>query len=194
LTYEELMGSIEATAAERMLEMKTKAAAEAEGIGKAAWEKAAGIQEEVMDQAKKKVAAEREKMLARVRAEARLVLLKSRHEVADRAFLEVEERVRAARASPSSRLTTRRLAEEALGLSGGTDLVLHVDSRDTSLFGDILRDLGKNCEILADIETAGGLTITTRDGRFLVTNTLESRLSRARDLMKGEVFSILYGG
>ena len=33
-----------------------------------------------------------------------------------------------------------------------------------------------------------------RDGRFLVTNTLESRLDRARDLLKGEIFSTLGGG
>ena len=194
MTYEELMGSIEAAAAGRMREMKEKAAAEAEGIRKAAGVKAAGIREEVMEGARKKVEAEREKMMARVREEVRLELLKRRHEVADRAFSGVRDRVLAARASPSYRRTAMRLAEEAFGLAGGTDLVLHVDPGDASLFGGILGDLRKNCEIVADIESAGGLTVTSRDGRFLVANTLESRLSRARDLLKSEVFSILYGG
>jgi vacuolar-type H+-ATPase subunit E/Vma4 len=177
-----------------MREMKEKAAAEAEGIRKTAGEKAAGIREEVMAQAKKKLGAEREKMQARVREEARLDLLKRRNEVADRAFLEATDRVLASRASPSYRLIARRLAEEALGLAGGTDLVFHVDPRDEALFRGILTDLGRNCEIVADIESAGGLTVASRDGRFLVMNTLESRLSRARDLKKGEVFSVLYGG
>ena len=194
MTYDELMGSIESAAAERMRDMKEKAAAEAEGIRKDAVVKGAGIREEVMAQARKKVEADREKMLAQVRVEARLELLKRRNEVADRAFLEVKERVLAARASPSYRLTATRLAAEAFGLAGGTDLVLHVDPGDKQLFEGILGDLRKNCEIVADIESAGGLTVTSRDGRFLVTNTLESRLSRARDLMKGEVFSVLYGG
>jgi len=194
LTYKELMGSIESAAAERMREMKEKAAAEAEGIRKAAGVKAAGIREEVMSQAKKKVEAEREKMLARVREEARLELLRRRHEVAELAFSRVRERVQAARASPSYRLTARRLTEEAIGLAGGKDLVLHVDPGDRALFEGILRDLQKNCEIVADIESTGGLMVTSRDGWFRVANTFESRISRARDLMKGEVFSLLTGG
>ncbi len=194
LTYKELMGSIESAAAERMREMKEKAAAEAEGIRKAAGVKAAGLREEVMAQAKKKVEAEREKMMARVREEARLELLRRRHEVANLAFSGVQQRVLAARASPSYRLTARRLAEEAIGLAGGKDLVLHVDPGDKALFEGILRDLERNCEIVADIGTAGGLAVTTRDGRFRVTNTFESRISRARELMKGEVFSLLSGG
>ena len=132
--------------------------------------------------------------MSRVREEARLELLRCKNQVADRAFLEVRERVLAARASPSYRLTATRLAEEAFGLTGGTDLVLHVDPRDKTLFEGILGDLRKNCEIVADIESAGGLTVTSRDGRFLVTNTLEARLSQARDLLKSKVFSVLYGG
>ena len=194
MTYEELMASIEATAAERMREMKEKAAAEAEGIRKAARERASGLEEVALAQAKAKVEAERGKMVGRVREEVKLELLKRKQEVYLRAFQEAKDRILAARAAPGYRPAARRLAEETLGKVGGSDLVLHVDPRDKTLFEGILRDLQRNCEIVPDLEGAGGLTVTSRDGRFLVTNTLESRLSRARELLKGEVFSILYGG
>jgi vacuolar-type H+-ATPase subunit E/Vma4 len=194
LTYDELMASIEATANERMQEMKVKSAAEAEGIRKAATEKAAEIESEAMVQAKKRVEAERGKLVARVRGEVKLELLRRKQEVSDRAFQEARERILAARSAPGYRLTARRLAEEAIRQAGESDLVFHVDPRDRPLFEGILGDLHRNCEIVTDLETAGGLTVTTNSGRFVVTNTLESRLSRARELLKGEVFSILYGG
>ena len=194
MTYEELMASIEATASDRMREMKEKAATEAEGIRKSATERAAGFREEAMVRAKKKIEAEREKMIGRVREDAKLELLKQKQGVSLQALQEARDRVLAARSSPDYPRILRRLAEEALGLVGGSDLVLHVDPRDKILLEKILRDLQRNSEVVADLESAGGLTIASRDGRFLVTNTLESRLSRARELLKGEVFSILYGG
>jgi len=193
LTYEELMASIETTANERMREMREKAAREADGIRKAATERAAGIEEEAMSGARKKAEAEREKRVARVRGEVKLEFLRRKQEVSDRAFQEAGEKILAARSSSGYRLAARRLAEEALGQVGGSDPVLHVDPRDRTLLEGILGDLRRNCEIVTDLPSAGGLVVMSKDGRFVVNNTLESRLSRARELLKGEVFTILYG-
>ena len=194
MTYDELMRSIDTAAAERKRELGEKAVAEAEAIRKAAVERAGGFRTEAMARAERKVAAEREMMLSRVRQEVKLELLKRRNELAERAFDTAHGRILALRASPLYRDVVKRLAVEAIGLAGGTDPVFHVDPRDRSLFEGILRELGRNSEVATDIETAGGITITSRDGKILVTNTLESRLARARDLLKGEVFSTLGGG
>jgi vacuolar-type H+-ATPase subunit E/Vma4 len=51
----------------------------------------------------------------------------------------------------------------------------------------------RNCEVVANLTTLGGLNATTVDERLMVFNTLESRLERARDLMKREIMSTLYG-
>ena len=194
MTYEELMASIDAAAAERKREIGEKARAEAEGIRKEALGRAASLRGEAMALAERRVAAEREMMLSRVRQEVKLELLKRKNGIADRAFRAARDRMLALRGSSSYRGIARRLTEEAIGLAGGTDLVFHVDPRDRALFEGILADLGRNSEIATDIETAGGLAVSSRDGRFLVTNTLESRLDRARDLLKGEIFSTLGGG
>ena len=194
MTYEELLGSIEAAAAERKRELREKAVLESEGIRRAAGVRAAGMREEAMARAREKAAAERARMLGLAREEARMDLLKRRNELFGRAFAAVEVQVRSLRGSPSERPVARRLAGEALGLAGGSDLLVHVDPRDRALFEGILGELGRNCEIATDINGAGGLVVTSRDGRFLVTNTLESRLLRARALLKEEVFSLLSGG
>lgn len=194
MTYDELMRSIDTAAAERKRELGEKAAHEAEGIRKEALGRAAGIRGEVMARAERKVATEREMELSRVRQEVKLELLKLRNELAGRAFEAARGRILALRASPSYRGIAKRLLGEAIGLAGGTDLIFHVDPRDRELFQGILGDLGRNSEIATDIETAGGLIVTSRDGRFVVTNTLESRFIRARDLLKGEISSILSRG
>jgi len=194
VTYEELMKSIDRAAGERKREMQEKAAAEAESIRRDAREEAVKVREEAMARAREKVAAEKERQMGRAREEARLELLRLRNEVFSRAFGAAGERVQAMRSSPSYPAVARRLAGEAIGLAGGSALVLHVDPRDRALFEDILADLGRNCDVAADLEGSGGLTVTTRDGKLLVTNTLDSRLSRAREVLKGEIFSILYGG
>jgi V/A-type H+/Na+-transporting ATPase subunit E len=194
LTYEELMASIDATAAERKREIIEQAKTEAEKIQKAALARAAAIREEALTETKRRLAQERQKALGQVREEGKIEILRRRNGIADRAFEAAGSRVLALRASADYRGVARRLTEEAIGLAGGGDLVLHVDPGDKALFEGILRDLGRNCDVAADLPGAGGLTVTSRDGKILVTNTLESRLFRAREILKGEVFDRLSGG
>ena len=188
------MRSIETAAGERKREILTQAAAEAEKIRKAASERAAAIREEGMTEAKRRLAQDRERALGQVREEGRMELLDRKNRIADRAFEAAGRKVLALRESPGYRDVAKHLTDEAIGLAGGKDLVLHVDPRDRPLFEGIIRELGSNCDLVTDRAGAGGLTVTSRDGRVLVTNTLESRLSRARDILKGEVFALLSGG
>jgi vacuolar-type H+-ATPase subunit E/Vma4 len=58
----------------------------------------------------------------------------------------------------------------------------------------VLKDLGANYEVIPDLHSAGGLIANTKDETFLISNTIESRLERARELLRPEVFTILYGG
>jgi V/A-type H+-transporting ATPase subunit E len=194
VTYDELMRSIETAAGERKREILAQAAAETGKIREAASARAAAIREEGMTEAKRRLAQERERALGQVREEGRMELLNRKNRIADRAFEAAGMKVLALRESPGYRAVARHLAEEATGLAGGKDLVLHVDPRDRALFEGIIQELGRNCDLATDRTGAGGLTVTTRDGRILVTNTLESRLSRAREILKGEVFDLLSGG
>jgi V/A-type H+/Na+-transporting ATPase subunit E len=188
------MRSIETAAGERKREILAQATAEAEKIRSAARARAGEIREEVMAEARGRLARERERMLGRAREEMKLELLRRRNGVGDRAFAAAGERIQVLRASPSYPAVARRLAEEAIGLAGQEHLVLHVDPRDRAIYEGVLRDLGRNCDVAGDLPGAGGLSVSSRDGKILVTNTLESRLFRARELFRGEVFDLLAGG
>ncbi|OPY25836.1 MAG: V-type proton ATPase subunit E [Methanocella sp. PtaU1.Bin125] len=86
-----------------------------------------------------------------------------------------------------------RLLSEALGELGDGDPVLHIDPRDEEICRALLAGMGLHCEISPDLQTDGGLNASTRDGMVLISNTVESRLARAKDRLKLDVFSLLYG-
>jgi len=49
------------------------------------------------------------------------------------------------------------------------------------------------CNIQSDIESIGGLCVSSSDEKITVLNTIESRVERARELLKQEIFGVLYG-
>jgi vacuolar-type H+-ATPase subunit E/Vma4 len=45
-----------------------------------------------------------------------------------------------------------------------------------------------------DLHSAGGLIASARDGMVVVSNTVESRLEKAKDSLKLEIFAALFSG
>lgn len=84
-----------------------------------------------------------------------------------------------------------RLTEEALGQAAG-DLTVHVDPRDRKLAESVLKKSGIAYNLVTDIKTEGGLTLTADGGRIAIDNTLESRSERARRFLKTEVAALLF--
>jgi vacuolar-type H+-ATPase subunit E/Vma4 len=85
------------------------------------------------------------------------------------------------------------LQEVVLELEG-EEIQLHIDKRDEDLCKKLLPELTLNCDVITDITTLGGLNAGTKDGRFIIFNTIESRFEKAKDLLKPEIFTTLYGG
>ena len=88
----------------------------------------------------------------------------------------------------------RKMVAETLHELEGEEIQLHIDKRDEALVKKLLPEFKINCEIVTDITCAGGLNAGTKDGRFIVFNTIESRFERAKVLLKREVYATLYGG
>jgi vacuolar-type H+-ATPase subunit E/Vma4 len=76
----------------------------------------------------------------------------------------------------------------------GKEIRLHIDKRDEDLCKKLLPELRLNCEIVTDITSAGGVNASTKDEKFIVFNTIESRFEKAKGVLKSEIFTILYGG
>jgi V/A-type H+-transporting ATPase subunit E len=83
------------------------------------------------------------------------------------------------------------LTSEALeGVDGEFDLL--VDPADEALGRDTLAKLGQRATVKPELETAGGVVVTTHGGRVARRNTLEDRLGKVRHVAQADVARILF--
>lgn len=82
--------------------------------------------------------------------------------------------------------------EAAAGLGTGRVIVeVHPDDRD--LATQVVRDLGLDAEVATAPGVSGGARVSTADRRFVVENTLASRIKRVRPVLASEVAQLLWG-
>jgi vacuolar-type H+-ATPase subunit E/Vma4 len=72
--------------------------------------------------------------------------------------------------------------------------IVHIDPRDEVLCRKTLSALGLSPEVRTDITTAGGVVAGLPDSSVIISNTVESRLERAKELKRREIHAILTGG
>ncbi len=81
-------------------------------------------------------------------------------------------------------------AEALAGIEG--DFEVLVDPADESLARDALAKLGREGSVKPELETAGGVVVTTHGGRVARRNTLEDRLGKVRHVAQADVAEILF--
>jgi V/A-type H+-transporting ATPase subunit E len=84
------------------------------------------------------------------------------------------------------------LREAAAGMGGRLIVEAHPDDRD--LVHQAAKELGLDAEVTAAADVQGGVRVATADRRFIVENTLRSRLERARPVLATDVAALLWGG
>jgi len=184
--------------------LEKESAAEIERILAEARERAAQITAEARRQAaehlqaarqrsegERKAALARAASSAQVRAAALVLQAKDRAlaEVFSRAEAELQ-RIQQDRARYAAALRAL-MREAAVGLSGRLVVEVHPDDRD--LARQIARDLGIDAEVAAAPDVSGGVRVATLDRRFVVENTLSSRIERVKPVLASEVAAVLWG-
>jgi len=76
---------------------------------------------------------------------------------------------------------------------GVESFVVHVDPRDEPLCKKTLSHLNLSPEIRADLVTTGGVVASLSDNSVVISNTVESRLQRAKELKRKDIHAILTG-
>ncbi|NMB78777.1 MAG: hypothetical protein GYA23_06740 [Methanomicrobiales archaeon] len=193
MAYEDLLKSVEESAQEKEQELRKKAAAAIGEMKDRASRQAATIRQAAVDEAKRSVAAERNKTLYLIRTENKELLIRTRETVFDQAFAQAEERLANLRADPEYPRIFHRLLAEAAETAGMDRCLVHTDPRDEELAKKAMADLHLNGEIRLDLETRGGVIITLHDGTVVIKNTIESRLERAREHNRHTIHAILSG-
>lgn len=193
MPYEELIEAVEVSAKEKISDLKEKTYREATEITKEAESKDESIRMRYLDAVNKAVEIERNEAIVKIKEETKMQLIRVKDEMYQKAFLKAKATLSSAREKANYKNSFRKMLKEAAAELAGEEIRLHIDKRDENICKKLLPELHLNCEIATDLTCAGGLNASTKDERFTVFNTIESRLERAKALMRSEIFTILYG-
>ncbi len=193
MAIDDLIKAVEVSSQERISEIQERSKAEADEIISEAQAKDLPIKKRFMEDATQSVAIQRNKILSEVREKSRMEVIKAKNEVFEKVFEEAVRNLGSIRQQPNYREILKVLLGEALGDLGSDGVILHIDKRDEALLKEILNEQRVSCEIITDLTSAGGLNAYSHDERFVVFNTLESRLKKAKEIYRPEMFSVLFG-
>ncbi|HOT03642.1 MAG TPA: V-type ATP synthase subunit E [Methanolinea sp.] len=193
MAIEELIRAVEVSAEERIKEIQERSHAEAEEMIREAKAKTGPMKSRYLEEAQKSVEHQRNRMLSLAREENRKKVIAAKNEILERAFEEASKALATIRSHPRYRNALATFINEVTGTLPAGDLILHVDPRDEAICREILRELKLDCEIISDLTCSGGVNASTRDERFLVLNTIEARIQRAKELYRPEISNILFG-
>jgi len=193
MNAEKFIEDIHAMACEEVDEILKKAEKDAACIIRDAEQKGKMIEQIHRDDAEKRIKSQKITVLFNVHSELKTRLNKEKYSVFESCFKDARDQLDGTRDREGYDALYKKLLLEAIQELDEPHPRIHIDVRDDSVCRDIIRELNVACEVLPDIESIGGLCISSPDEKTIVLNTLESRLERARELLKQEIFGILYG-
>jgi V/A-type H+/Na+-transporting ATPase subunit E len=193
MAYEDLLKSVEESAHDKELELRNREKAAVDEIKARAKKRAGEIRQAHLDEAGKSITTEKNKLLYLTKAENKELLIKVRETAFERAFAEAEAGLKGLRSDPKYPAVFLSLLKEAAGAMGGGAFIVHIDPRDEALCKKTLAALGLSSEIRSDITISGGVVASLPDSSVVISNTVESRLKRAKELKRKEIHAILTG-
>jgi vacuolar-type H+-ATPase subunit E/Vma4 len=192
-----------ATSSELVTLLEREAAAEREQILSDARSQADEVRAQAKREADEQLAATRARLeadakaaLVKAQSTAQLrtssLVLQAKEEEIARAFaaaeVELSKFIRDPQRYPAA---LRAFIEEGVrGLQGRA--VVTVSPADHVLVQDLVRHRGWDVTVQTDPAVQGGARVGSPDGRFVVTNTVASRLERARPALAAEVAKVLW--
>jgi V/A-type H+-transporting ATPase subunit E len=191
MAYEDLLRSVEESAQEKELALRKKAAAAIDEIRKRARTKAEAIGRTYIDEAKKSITTERNKLLFLTNVENKELLIRVKEHLFEKAFHEAEARLMGLRSDPKYPVVFEKLLREATSTITGETFSIHVDPRDEELCKNTHAALGISAEIRTDLATTGGVVVSLPGDSVVISNTVESRLRRSHDRLRIEIHTIL---
>lgn len=183
--------------------LEREAAAEREKILTEARAQAEAVVADARRQAEQLLAVHKERLeaearAARVRAEstghlrASSQVLQAKEEEIAQVFARAEtELARIPSDGQRYPAILRAFVDEALGGLDSAGVVI-VNPADQATVQALLKDRGSAITVRGDPAVVGGVKVASLDGRFVVTNTLASRLERARPLIAADVARVLW--
>jgi V/A-type H+-transporting ATPase subunit E len=194
MPFEDLIKAVQESAEEKIREIRERARIEADEILDEARSKEERIKQGGLDTAKHSLDIDKVRQVAALREAAKMQLAKKKEELYQRSFEAAEQKLDTLRQESSYAVVFRRLLEEALEeKQEGEGIVVHIDPRDELVCKHVLEELNVHLQVVPDLNSSGGVTIASADQTSSILNNLESRLRMAKEQLRAEVFSILFG-
>jgi vacuolar-type H+-ATPase subunit E/Vma4 len=183
--------------------LEREAAAERDGVLAEARAQAASIAADAQRQADETLAAHKERLEAEARGalvkaqstaqlRAAALVLRAKEEAIAAVFADAQaELARLVRDGQRYPAALRQFIAEALeGFPAGA--IVSVNPADQPVAQAVAKERGWKVTLQGDPGVQGGVRVAAADGRLVVTNTLASRLDRARPMLAAEVARILW--
>jgi V/A-type H+-transporting ATPase subunit E len=192
MALEDMLRALEEEGQAECDKIMSQAKAREKEILKEAKEEASVIKEAHMKKVKAALRSERARIISNATFYVKKEVLKAKEELIKECFNEAAKRLEVLRSSPQYEKIFADLAKEALANTEG-EVVVSVDKRDAKLAERVLGSLTRRYKLTTNLKCLGGLVVTTGDGRITFINTFDSRLAKARKLLRSEITSVLFG-
>jgi|Deesub1362A_J573_1020465.scaffolds.fasta_scaffold12771_3 V/A-type H+-transporting ATPase subunit E len=192
MALEDILKALEEEGENECRRIKEEAEAKAKTIVEEAKKKAKAFKEKEVEKAKVKASSDGARLInaARLRAKREIVYAKER--ILQRVKEEAKKKLISQREDKNYPEVLAKMIAESLDGITSDNVIVRVNTRDKELAEKLLRDYQVKAKVETDKGILGGLIVQSEDGRVTVTNTLESRLERAYELLKSEVIDLIF--
>lgn len=192
MALEHILKDMEEQAAENCRQIVKEAQERAEFILQEARDEAELIKAEAVKKATVNIDGEKARIVSGPKLQVKRELVKAKEEIIAHIFDSVSKELAGMSSSNGYAKVMGDLLDEALQGTNGT-VSVHVRKQDEPLARDLLAGRKGQCEVSGTLDGLGGVRVVSTDGRLAVDNTIESRLEKARRLLRPDVTKTLFG-
>ncbi len=190
---EDIMKALEEEGRLECEEILNRAKAQAQKILDDGKEEADKIKQEEIDKVAVTLVGEQAKILNTARLFVKREVIKAKEEEIEKVFTEAGKRLKEIKKTPRHEDVLRKLIGETLENVGGK-VTVRANKEDAFLVKKILDEMGVDYNLETDFSCLGGIEAVVGDGSITLINTFESRLEKAKNFLKTEIATILFGG
>lgn len=192
MALEEMLTALEKEGEEDVKKILSQSEAHKNQIIKEATDEASKIREAYRKKIEDQVRIDRSKILNKASFHIKKEIIRAKEAMMNEVFNQVVKQVGSLRNESSYEGILEKLAQETINAIPGKP-VISIDSADEQLARKILDKMEVDYSLEKNAKCLGGLKATSEDGRIILNNTIDSRVDKAKQLLKTDVLRVLFG-
>ncbi|MBI5206220.1 MAG: hypothetical protein HY934_00335 [Candidatus Firestonebacteria bacterium] len=194
MSLDKIFDSLDEEAVRQREDLLVKAKSEAEKIIQEAEEESQRTVQSHIEKMNVTLRGERARIQIVAELDRKRKIIKAKEDHSSSVFLEVEKNLKAYREKQEAyKKVLKGLLIESLNEVKGKNIIVIVDKKDEALANNILKELNLNHEIKVGDDCIGGISLQVDGNRVKVFNTFESRLDKAKKIIKTQLTEVLFG-